>query len=139
MGVAAGAVLPAQSASASAYTIGVYAPGKSGSTAQGWANLSRDCSGTTGCWNYIKIERQRWYGTQFVNGWWANANGWNSISANIGGTGCYNYRTTVDSYNDVVGGYGAGVNIGPVGTTANGTTVYRFRNTWSSGWNYLCA
>jgi hypothetical protein len=128
----------APSAEAAAYPIGVYAPNRINSgQIQGWANLSRDCSGTYGCYNYIKIERARWYGVEYVNGWWANNNGWNSITANLP-SGCYNYRTTTDSYNDVAGGYGGGVNIGPVGASGNGTKIYRYRNTWSSGWTYQC-
>ena len=63
----AGKVIGAQSASAAAYTIGVYAPNRiNGSQIQGWANLSRDCSGTYGCFNYIKIERRRAWGIEYV-------------------------------------------------------------------------
>lgn len=125
-------------ADAAAFTYGVYAPNKINSTqVQGWANVSRDCSGTYGCYNYIKIERSNWYGASFQNGWWANANGWNSITATMT-PGCYGYRTVVDSYNDVAGSYGSGVNVGPVGTTSNGTKIYRFRTTWTSGWAQRC-
>jgi hypothetical protein len=131
-------VAAAAPSNAAAFVYGVYAPNKiNGTQVQGWANLSRDCSGTYGCYNYIKIERSNWYGASYQNGWWANANGWNSITADMT-PGCYNYRTTVDSYNDVAGGYGAGVNIGPVGMTSSGTTIYRFKTTWSSGWAYRC-
>lgn len=73
----------------------------------------------------------------FVNGWWANANGWNSITGTLN-PGCYNYRTTTDSYNDVAGSWSAGVNIGQVGVTAGGTKIYRYRTTWSSGWVRIC-
>jgi hypothetical protein len=125
-------------ADAAAYPIGVYAPERlNSSQIRGWANLSRDCSGTLGCFNYVKIERSRWYGVEFVNGWWANANGWNSITANLP-SGCYDYRTTTDSYNDSIGPVGGGVNIGPVGVSSNGQTVYRYRLTWSSGWKRHC-
>lgn len=128
----------ASAANASAFTYGVYAPKKiNSSQVQGWANLSRDCSGTYGCYNYIKIERSNWWGVSYQNGWWANSNGWNSITANMT-PGCYSYRTTVDSYNDVAGSYGWGVNIGPVGWTSNGTRIYRYKVTWSSGWAYRC-
>jgi hypothetical protein len=41
----------------------------------------------------------------YQNGWWANANGWNSVTSDMT-PGCYNYRTTVDSYSDVAGSYG---------------------------------
>ena len=127
-------------ANAAAYTVAVYAPNNvGGSQIQGWANLSRDCSGTFGCYNFVKIERQRWYGVNYVAGNWANYSGWNNQTAYIGGTGCYNYRTTVDSYSDVAGGYGSGVNVGQVGATGNGTKIYRYRNTWSSGWATRCA
>jgi hypothetical protein len=138
LGALAASLFVASGAHAAAYPIGVYAPERISNTQiQGWANLSRDCSGTYGCYNYIKIERSRWWGTEFVNGWWATANGWNSITATLP-YGCYNYRTTTDSYNDVAGTFGSGVNIGPVGLTANGTRIYRFRQTWSSGWKQHC-
>lgn len=130
--------LASTTASAAAYPNGVYAPNRiNSSQIQGWANLSLDCSGTYGCWNYIKIERYHWYGPEYINGWWAGANGWNSITANLP-WGCSYYRTTTDSYNDVAGSWGAGVNIGQVGWTYNGTRIYRFRTTWSSGWSYQC-
>ena len=137
--LAAGILLVgAPRAEAAAYPIAVYAPKKLGATqVQGWANLSRNCSGTYGCYNYIKVERSRWYGAEFVNGWWANANGWNSITGTLG-AGCYSYRTTTDSYNDVAGSYGSGVNLGPVGATSNGTKINRFRTSWSSGWTRIC-
>ena len=126
------------SANAAAYPIGVYAPDRiNSSQIRGWANLSRDCSGTVGCYNYIKIERSRWWGAEYVNGWWANNHGWNSITATLP-YGCYNYRTTTESYNHVVGSYGAGVNLGRVGWAANGTAIYKYRTTWSSGWKYHC-
>ncbi|PBC71804.1 hypothetical protein BX265_6417 [Streptomyces sp. TLI_235] len=115
----------------------MYAPERAGNTLTGWGNLSRDCSGTVGCYNYIKIERGRWYGWEFMGGNWAGNNGWNSASAPVA-SGCYSYRTTVDSYNDIVGGYGAGVNTGQVGATVDGQKIYRFRVTWSSGTKSYC-
>lgn len=125
-------------ADAAAYTIAVYPPSRlNASQLRGWAKLSRDCSGTYGCSNYIKIERQRAWGVQFVGGWWATANGWNSITAGLP-RGCFDYRTTVDSYNDVAGSSGGGVNVGPVGVSSNGTKIYRYRNTWSSGFSRIC-
>ncbi|WP_030262314.1 hypothetical protein [Streptomyces sp. NRRL B-24484] len=124
-------------AAAAAYTKAVYAPDRAGNTLTGWGNLSRDCSGTVGCYNYIKIERSRWYGWDFMGGNWANNNGWNTATATVA-TGCYAYRTTVDSYNDIVGGYGAGVNTGQVGATVDGQKIYRFRVTWSSGTRTYC-
>jgi hypothetical protein len=127
-----------QMADAAAYTKSVYPPEKHGTTQmQGWADLSRDCSGTLGCYNYIKIEKKVWWGAQFVAGGWANANGWNSVTASLP-KGCSWYRMTVDSYNDYVGDQGAGANIGPVGTSSNGAKINRFRTTWSSGWKELC-
>lgn len=137
--VALGAALvTTPAANAAAYPIGVYAPKKiAGPKLEGWANLSRDCGGTLGCFNYIKIEKNNWYGPSFVAGWWANNNGWNSISTALP-SGCADYRTTTDSYNDVAGSYGGGVNIGPVGVTANGTKIYRYKTTWSSGWARIC-
>lgn len=133
-----GGAAAAQRADAAAYTISVSAPKRINTTQiQGVANLSRDCSGTLGCSNYIKIERQRWWGVEYVKGWWANANGWNSITADLP-SGCYDYRTTVDSYNDVAGSYGTGVNVGQVGVSSSGTKVYRFRTTWSSGFARHC-
>jgi hypothetical protein len=126
-------------ANAAAYTQAVYAPNviAGGTALEGWALLSRDCSGTQGCWNYMKIERWQWWGMQYLNGNWVNNNGWNRMTASLPG-GCGYYRTTVDSYNDIAGTYGGGVNIGPVGFTGNGTRVYRYKTTWSSGWRYAC-
>jgi hypothetical protein len=119
-----------------AYTKSVYSPEKvNNSTIEGWADLSRDCSGTYGCYNYIKIERKRFLWTEWINGGWANNDGWNSIQAALP-NGSWEYRTTVDSYNDVTGSYGGGVNVGQVGFTANGTKIYRYRTTWSSGWKW---
>jgi hypothetical protein len=133
------AMASAPAANAAAYPIGVYAPSKiNASQAQGWANLSRDCSGTYGCSNYIKIEKRNWWGgADWVAGWWANNNGWNSITATLA-SGCADYRTTTDSYNDVAGGYGSGITVGPVGYTWNGTRILEYRTTWSSGWARLC-
>ncbi len=123
------AVALALPAGAAAYTKNAYAPARAGNTITGWADLSLDCSGTYGCWNFIKIERQRWYGPEYVSGKWASSNGWNSISAALS-PGCYNYRTHVDSYNDTVGSIGAGVNIGPVGISSEGTTVSNCQYLW---------
>lgn len=129
-------------ANAAAYPIGVYAPNKINPTQlQGWANLSRDCSGTYGCYNYIQIQVERWYGLVFgpttVNGWWANNNGWNSITGTLL-PGCYNYRTRTDSYNNAVGDVGGGVNAGTVGVSANGQTIYEWHKEWNSGWTRIC-
>jgi hypothetical protein len=128
----------ASSANAAAFTYSVYAPKRLNSyQLQGWGNLSRDCSGTYGCSNYIKIERSRWYGAEFIGGSWANAHGWNSITVNLP-SGCFHYRTTVDSYNDVVATSGFGVNVGRIGFTKNGTSINRYKQTWSSGWAWHC-
>ena len=132
------AVTAATMAGAAAYTKSVYPPDRiNSSTLRSWADLSRDCSGTVGCYNYMKIERKRAWGPEFVAGNWANANGWNSLTTSQP-AGCYDYRTVVDSYNDYAGGHGSGVNVGQVGTASNGTKVFRFRTTWSSGWKRYC-
>jgi hypothetical protein len=132
------ALAVAPGADAAAFPYGVYAPNKLGtSQVQGWANLSRDCSNTYGCDNYIQIEVLRWYGPQYVNGWWANNNGWNSITANLL-PGCYDYRTKTDSYNYAVGDVGGGVNAGPAGVSANGQTIYKWHLEWNSGWARIC-
>lgn len=130
----------APGAQAAAYTKSANAPQKTGPrTLQGTADLSLDCSGTLGCRNYMKIEVQRWNGIKKLSGKWANANGVNSINGKLK-KGCYSYRTTVDSYNDMVGAVGIGVNLGPVGATKSGEKVYRFRSEpWSSGWSRLCS
>lgn len=104
---------------------------------QSSADLSLDCTGTVGCWNYMKIERARWYGLQFIGGAWALNNGWNNITVNLPG-GCYWYRTAVNSYNDYIGPVGSGQNIGAVGSSSNGQQVYRYRTPWSSGWAKHC-
>jgi hypothetical protein len=128
----------APGANAIAFPYGVYAPNKISATqAQGWANLSRDCSDTYGCFNYIQIQVLRWDGPQYVNGWWADNNGWNSITANLL-PGCYDYRTRTDSYNYAVGDVGGGANAGPVGVTANGQTIYEWHLEWNSGWARIC-
>ncbi|WP_285320739.1 hypothetical protein [Pseudarthrobacter sp. lyk4-40-TYG-27] len=136
--IATGGAIAAVPAEAAAFTYSVYAPNKVNSTtAEGWANLSRDCSGTYGCWSYMKIEKREWWGWSYRGGGWVNNNGWNSIRGELT-AGCGDYRTTVDSYNDVAGGYGSGANIGPVGASSNGTRIYRYKTTWSSGTNRLC-
>ena len=122
---------------ATASTYDVYPPNRDGDTVTGWTNLSRDCSGTYGCYNYIKIERSSWRGWLYVSGKWAPDNGWNPVSANLL-SGCYDYRTTVDSYNDTLINVGLGVNIGAVGVNASNETIYRFQNTWSSGSHRYC-
>jgi hypothetical protein len=128
----------APSAGAAAFPYGVYAPKKLNSTQlQGWANLSRDCSGTFGCYNYIEIQVSRWYGVATVTGSWANNNGWNSITGTLL-SGCYNYRTRTDSYNYAVGDVGGGVNGGEVGVTASGQKFYEWHLEWNSGWTRIC-
>jgi hypothetical protein len=127
----------APNAKAAAFTYNVYAPNRSGNTLTSWANLSRDCSGTYGCWNYMKIEKSDWWWYDYVGGNWVSNNGWNSISVGLP-SGCGNYRTTVDSYNDVLISQGIGVNLGQVGVNASGQAIYRFRTTWSSGTHYYC-
>ena len=131
--------LGASGAGAAAYTKAVYAPNSvsSGTVLKSDADLSRDCAGTFGCSNYMKIERKRAWGIQFVGGGWVNNSGRNSIQV-AKPYGCFNYRTTVDSYNDVAGSYGSGVNVGPIGFSSNGTKIYRYKTTWSSGWKYHC-
>ncbi len=127
-----------QGVEATAYTINVYAPDpKANNQMQAWANLSRDCSGTVGCYNYMKIERKVWWGNEFVTGKWANTHGWNNLWATKV-KGCHYYRTTIDSYNRIVGDRGIGSNIGVVGVSGNGLKVYEDRVTWSSGWTYMC-
>jgi hypothetical protein len=125
-------------ADAAAFTYDVYAPKKEANNIiKGWANLSRDCSGTYGCYNYIKLEYKSWGSWRFFSGKWANANGWNSVSGDLI-NGCNEYRTTVDSYNDTLVSNGAGANIGPVGANGSGQKIYRFQRTWSSGSAKLC-
>jgi hypothetical protein len=139
LAVAASAVAFATpAASAAAYPIGVYAPNKINATqGQGWANLSRDCSGTYGCYNYIQIQVLRWYGPSMVNGWWANNNGWNSITATLL-PGCYDYRTRTDSYNYSVGDVGGGVQVGVYGVNASGQKIYEWHREWNSAWKRIC-
>ncbi len=125
-------------ANAAAYTKNVYPPNKINSTTlEGWADLSLDCAGTLGCWNYLKIERWGWYGNQHVGGNWVSNHGWNKMTAELPG-GCGYYRTTVVSYNHMTGGYGGGVNVGVVGATGNGTRVYEYQKPWWSDWRYYC-
>jgi hypothetical protein len=132
-------LLAAPSASAVAWPIAVYAPHQISSTQlQGWANLSRDCSNTYGCWNYIQIDVHRWYGWTMVNGWWANNNGWNSITAELL-PGCYDYRTRTDSYNDSVQPIGGSVSAGSVGVSANGSKIYEWHKEWNSGPARICS
>lgn len=136
--LASGGLAAAAPAEAAAFSYGVYTPNKINQwTMDAWANVSRDCSGTYGCYNYMKIEKREWWGWSHYAGQWAGANGWNSIRANING-GCATYRLTVDSYNDVAGGYGGGANIGPVGSSSNGTKIYRYKTSWSSGTRQIC-
>ena len=136
--LASGGLVAAAPAEAAAFSYGVYAPKKiSQWTMDSWANLSRDCSGTYGCYNYMKIEKKEWWGWSHYAGQWAGAHGWNSLRANING-GCATYRLTVDSYNDVAGSYGGGVNVGVVGISGNGTKIYRYKTTWSSGTSQIC-
>lgn len=127
-------------ADAAAYTKNVYAPVQlSGEQMEAWADVSRDCDGTLGCRNYMKIERQvmgEWIIDE-VAGQWAQDDGWNRLAAELT-PGCHHYRTTVFSYNDVVGGYGEGVNIGTVGASQNGEKISRYEVDWSSGWTMLC-
>ena len=130
-------VLTAGSANAAAFTRDAYPPNREGNSVVGWADLNRDCTGTYGCWNYIKIERKRWWGWEYVSGKWAQADGWNSVSSHLP-PGCFEYRTVVDSYNDQVVDNGGGVNIGPVGFTDDGQTIDRFHRTWHSGGNRIC-
>lgn len=136
--LASGGLAAAAPAEAAAFSYGVYAPNKiSAWTMDAWANVSRDCSGTYGCYNYMKIEKREWWGWSHYAGQWAGAHGWNSIRANING-GCATYRLTVDSYNDVAGGYGGGVNVGHVGFSANGTKIYRYKTSWSGASRQIC-
>lgn len=123
---------------AAAYTKSVYAPNELNSTTlEGWGDLSRNCSGTYGCYNYMKIERKAWYGAVYVGGGWVNKNGWNKIRVTQP-KNCHYYRTTVDSYNDVLRGYGSGVDMGPVGSSDSDTKIHRYKTTWSSGWKRHC-
>ncbi|MCU7825433.1 hypothetical protein KSNIM_28090, partial [Kitasatospora sp. DSM 101779] len=113
-------------ATAAACTKAVYATDRAGNTLTGRGDLSRDCSGTVGGYDYVKIER--WYGWEFMGGNPADKSGSNTATATAAG-GCYAYRTTVDSADDIVGGYGAGVNTRQVGTTVDGRKIDRFRVT----------
>jgi hypothetical protein len=136
--VTGGAVTAAAPAQAAALTYSVYAPHKIGpTTAEGWAYLSRNCHGTYGCANYMKIEKREWWGWSYRGGGWVYNNGWNTARGSLT-RGCASYRTTVDSYNDFAGRYHSGTNLGPVGHTRNGTTIYRYRTTRSSGTVWLC-
>ncbi|MDP9885859.1 hypothetical protein J2W21_003384 [Sinomonas atrocyanea] len=131
-------VATATPAEAAAFTYSVYAPHKvSSTTAEGWAYLSHDCRGTYGCANYMKIEEREWWGWSNRGGGWVYHNGWNTARGSLT-RGCAYYRTTVDSYNDLAGRHHSGTNLGPVGHTRNGTTIYRYRTTWSSGTTRLC-
>lgn len=134
----AGSMVVAAPAEAAAFSYGVYAPAKiNNTTMEAWANLSRDCSGTVGCFNYIKIEKKVWWGWAHHTGGWANSHGWNSIRATIDG-GCGTYRLKVDSYNDIVGSHGSGTNIGSVGTSSNGTKISRFKTEWNGASTHIC-
>lgn len=138
LGLVGGGLAAAVPAEAAAFSYGVYTPNKiSAWDMDAWANVSRDCSGTYGCYNYMKIEKREWWGWSHYAGHWAGAHGWNSIRANING-GCSTYRLTVDSFNDVASTYGGGVNVGVVGFTSNGTKIHRFKTTWSSGSRQIC-
>ena len=132
-----GVALIASPANAAAYTTNVYAPHHVGNNAQGWATVVQDCSGTSGCWNYMKIEKWGWFGNSWVGGNWVTGTGWQHVDAALPG-GCGYFRTTVDSYNDAVGPVGGGINVGKVGISWNGQIIYRYKTTWSSGWSYIC-
>jgi hypothetical protein len=89
----------------------------------------------------MKIERSSYRGWQFVSGNWVSYNGWNSVSANLL-SGCYDYRTTVMSYNDVLTSQGASANLGKkgaeIGVSRNGEKITRFEKEWNSGSKRLC-
>lgn len=72
-----------------------------------------------------------------MSGNWVHNNGWNKMTATLP-SGCWDYRTTNDSYNDASGSFGYGVNIGPAGYSVNGTKIYTWKKTWSSGWKRHC-
>ncbi|MGY3564808.1 hypothetical protein [Sinomonas sp. RB5] len=136
--IATGGALNAAPAEAAALTYSVYAPYRiSPTTAQGWAYLSRNCRGTYGCANYLKIEKREWWGWSYRGEGWVYNNGWNSARGSLT-RGCAYDRTTVDSYNDIAGRYHGGTSLGPVGHTRNGTTIYRYRTIRSSGAVWLC-
>lgn len=138
--VAVGAIAATVTASAQAVQIyGVYAPQDHGSYVQGWANIRTDCPYFQ-CSVYLKIERSSWSGWRFVNGSFVNwSNSWISMSAGKL-SGCYDYRTTIELYEDSIGPVAGGVNIGPVGTSASGQTIYRWNiGPWSSGTTRACA
>ncbi len=150
-------------ADAVAYTKNVYPPNRiGGTTIEGWADLSLDCQGTLGCWNYIKIERRQspydptllelHLGLQpgdpallvqpvdppveYVAGGWAK-DGWNAISAELS-LGCWEYRTHVDSYNRYPGPYGLEVNVRGIGLSFNDTKGNTDHVPWSSDWTTHC-
>lgn len=137
--VAAGlaALIPlaiAPDASAAAAVKNVYAPVQSGTTASAWADLSHDCSGTMGCWNYMKIERKKgWFWWEDVGGAWVNNDGWNTVTADLT-PGCHTYKTTVTSYNDII--VTDSTSTKDATTTSTGTQ--RLETTWSSAEVRFC-
>jgi hypothetical protein len=128
----------ATGANAAAFTYDAYPPDKSGPTMiTAWANLSRDCTGTYGCWNYMKIERTRLWGIEYVGGKWATDNGWNSLEVNLP-DGCYDYRTFVDSYTDALISLGLSADYKVIGASATGEKIVRFHRVWNSGFVQIC-
>jgi hypothetical protein len=117
---------------------GVYPPEDHGSYVQGWANIRTDCSNLS-CSVYLKIERRSWLGPRFVNGSFVNwSNSWVSMTA-MKLARCSYYRTTIEIYEDSVAPVGGGANIGPVGVSASGQQVYRYKiGPWSSAWVRSC-
>ncbi|GAB3347424.1 hypothetical protein [Modestobacter lapidis] len=133
-----GVAVAASPANAMAYTKNVYAPSNVSGSAEGWADISQDCSGTLGCYSYGKIERWGWFGNSWIGGGWLTGSGWHKIVADLP-EGCGYYRTTVDSYNYASGPIEGQINLGPIGGGAGGQTIYNNKLPWSSGWSYLCS
>jgi hypothetical protein len=116
---------------------GPYAPENYSTFVKGWVDMDANCPGIA-CHTYMKVERSSYRGWQFVAGGWISGRwGWSSMT----GTklsGCYDYRTVVEVYTDVAGGYGSGINVGPVGYTSSGTKIYRFKNSYFSSSTRAC-
>jgi hypothetical protein len=113
---------------------------------QASALVDGTCNGAGGALNcqvFMKIERSSWRGWQYAGGRWITGDVYGKTQwATVWGNrpaGCYDYKTTVETYTDAPGSYGSGVNIGEVGTSSNGMKMYRWKISWSSGSVYMCA
>jgi hypothetical protein len=140
---AAAAVLVAATFVGSAQAVQIHAaypPEDHGSFVQGWAKISTDCPYLK-CSVYLKIERKSLWplGPSFVNGSFVNwSNDWVEMRATKL-AGCYEYRTTIEIYEDSVAPVGGGANIGPMGMSVSGQRVYSYKiGPWSSAWVERC-